>query len=446
MRSQLGAAPAIERLAIEQDLSGDIWPDPHQHARQRRLARPRRTQHHGDRAWTGLQAHLLQDRLCPARCARHHIAYHHLTGRRHATERGVALGVGPEQCFQTQEGAARADKTAPGIDHLIDRRQGTRHQHVGSDHAAGGEFAFDHQQRAGGQCQRLLAVAHPLADCGDAVGKPLCLALAVHVLGMAAAPALAQAGQHAHRLDYLSITHLALQVEVDVERCLGSRFGRGDGAAVAEPGKRRLHQREADRDPAQKGVQEEQHSDVDRCPGRIEECEDAIAGEELAHLGEIIECTLRGGARLAEVGLEAGVEDPGAEHRIEAYASAHQQARARPLGERHHREEEKRDQRHHQQGELAAADQHAVVDLQHVERGGEHQHVGHHAEDAHDEEFTPESVEGGGEFAAPEEAGGCHVGFDRFVCEGAFSVRLPSRAPVQRPVRPGAAGRPAPPG
>ena len=98
--------------------------------------------------------------------------------------------------------------------------------------------------------------------------------------------------------------------------------------------------------------------DIDRRPGGVEEGEDAVAGQELADLGQVAEGALHRRTRLAQVGLEAGIEDAGAQYRIEPNAGTHQQARARPLGQRSHREQEQGDQRHRQQRELAATDHH----------------------------------------------------------------------------------------
>ena len=326
MRPQFGAAPACQRQAVEQHLAGNVGPDAHQHACQRGFARAGRSEHDGDGARGGVEAEPLEDGLGPSGRAGDHVAQHHLPGRRHATQGLVAFGMSLQQFFQAQEGAACADETAPGVHHLVDGREGAGHEHVGGDHAAGGQLAVDHQQRACAQREGLLAVAHPLADGVDAVRQGLRSALPRHVIRMALRPACAQAGEHAHGLDHFGVAQLALQVKIDIERGFGCGLRGRDRAPVPEPRQRRLDQRKADRHPAEEGVEEEQHADIDRRPGRVEEGEDAVAGEELPHFGELIERALRRRPRMAEVGLEAGVEHPRAEHRVQPDTGPHQQA------------------------------------------------------------------------------------------------------------------------
>ena len=221
-------------------------------------------------------------------------------------------------------------------------------------------------------------------------------------------PAVAQVLHHAHGHDGLDVAQLALQVAAGLGLRLGGGFAGGHGAAVAQPDHDTLDQREADGGPAQYRVQQEQHDDVDRHPGGIEEREHALPREELAQVHEVAKRAAGLAAGLLQVRGEAGVEHARAEDFVELLAREHQHARAQPFGAGQHQEQEQGDQRHGEQGQLAAADHDPVEHLQHIQRGRKHQHIGHHAQQRHEHELAPEQPQGPRQLAALEKGRSTH--------------------------------------
>ena len=127
-------------------------------------------------------------------------------------------------------------------------------------------------------------------------------------------------------------------------------------------------------------MHEEQDRHVDRDPGRVEEPEQSVAGEELAQGREILDRLGAGLTESTQIGVEHGGEQPGVERHVEAGADTHQDARAHHLQTAHEQIQPDHQQREDQQGHLAAAGEHAVIDLQHVERRRQQEQIDEGAE------------------------------------------------------------------
>ena len=136
-----------------------------------------------------------------------------------------------------------------------------------------------------------------------------------------------------------------------------------------------------DRDPAEPGMQQESRSHEDRQPGSIAEGNQPRAGEELAQRVDVTQPLHMARAGSPQARAVHCVEGRAGDAGIEQQACAHQHSRTDHLQRRvdqqqgagqHGDPDERRD---------AAAGQHAVVDLQHVERADEHQQVDEEAED-----------------------------------------------------------------
>ena len=158
-------------------------------------------------------------------------------------------------------------------------------------------------------------------------------------------------------------------------------------------------------------MQEEQNRQIHRHPGHIEKCQRAIASYKLPQFDEVLKGALRCRPRTAQIRLKAGIEHAGAERSVQSNANAHQQARPGPFRKCHDAKQEQRDQRHKDQSELAATDQHPVVYLEHVQRGGQHQQVGDHAEQAHNQELVLEKAQCARELTAREKTECLHGRF-----------------------------------
>ena len=130
----------------------------------------------------------------------------------------------------------------------------------------------------------------------------------------------------------------------------------------------------------QKRMQKKQHGDIHKHPGHVKKCEQALPCDELAQLGQVRKCTRRIFLVRVEVLAVTGLKHLRADRAVKAHPHADEQARTQPLGQGTHAKQVHRDDGDKHQGELAATDQHAVIHLQHVDRGGEHEQVGHDAE------------------------------------------------------------------
>jgi hypothetical protein len=129
-------------------------------------------------------------------------------------------------------------------------------------------------------------------------------------------------------------------------------------------------------------MQAEQDGNVERHPGQIEDRSGPAAGEKGPELLEVAERGCRAVPCAAgHAALEIGLEYEGAELRINAAADPREQARAHQLEPT--LEQVNDDHQHDERGERrhAAAREHAVVNLQHEQGAGQHQHVDGAAED-----------------------------------------------------------------
>ena len=135
-------------------------------------------------------------------------------------------------------------------------------------------------------------------------------------------------------------------------------------------------------------MQQENHQDVDRRPGQIEHGVNAGAGDELAEGVEIAQHLARR-RRTLDGAVHGGGEHAPGQQPVEAHARPREHARAHDIeaGECHERRQQHEGE-HHQRG-LARARDHPVVDLQHVERGGEIEQIDGEAEDQRRDEIAP---------------------------------------------------------
>ncbi|MNO68445.1 hypothetical protein D3C76_592770 [compost metagenome] len=197
---------------------------------------------------------------------------------------------------------------------------------------------------------------------------------------MALVPAFVDRRQHAHRLDDLGVAQVVVGIVAGGE---GGLVGFGQGflrGLFGEVGQRHEDQRADQRHQAEQRVDQVGHQQVDRRPGRIEEGEQAIAGEKLPDLRQILQGLGRVAARAIEVALEGGGEHAAVEVHVDAVADPYQHAGADHLQARHQQEQPDHQERQHGQGGDVATDQRPVVHLQHVDRWRQHHDVDDAAE------------------------------------------------------------------
>ncbi len=156
----------------------------------------------------------------------------------------------------------------------------------------------------------------------------------------------------------------------------------------------RQNHRPADSEPAEQRVHDEQDGNVDRHPGRVEEGEEPVAGEKLAHVPQVVQGLRGRGAQAPEGTVEHRVEQPLVEQHVELGADPHQDPRAHQLKAPHYDEQHDEQEREQQKCRLAAAVQHAVVHLQHVDGGCQHQQVDEQAEEPREQERAAAQPQG----------------------------------------------------
>ena len=296
-----------------------------------------------------------------------------------------------------------ADESAPVRDGGFDRRERATHHDGGGDHGAGGQFQPEHEIGAKAEHQRLQQEPQHLRHAAERARDIAQAGGGADVAVVDPAPTLRQRSGHSHCHDGLAAAALGVhhdRAHPGVLRC-GPR-----GAAAGAFGQQR-HRKQRDaaggRREAKPGMNEETDVEEHRYPRHIADGDGAGAGQEGADLIEVTD-RLRA---LAGMPGRDGKADHGAMHSqgealIEQHRRADDDTRADQIENALEcvgadQEDREGDQRGH-----AAAAQDPVVDLQHVQRAGEHQQV----HDAREQSDAPER--------APAIAqGGCHVRMGR---------------------------------
>ncbi len=167
-------------------------------------------------------------------------------------------------------------------------------------------------------------------------------------------------------------------------RVLRERARRLAARTLGEDGHGDQHQSAGKRQHPEPGMDQEAEEQEHRHPRQVDDRDRAGAGEEGADLVEVAQRLVRV-ARIARHDREPHhrAVHGGAEALVEHRGRAHHDARADQVEDALERIGADQEHGERDQGRDAAARQHAVVDLQHVERAGQHQHV-HHAGEQRD--------------------------------------------------------------
>ena len=132
---------------------------------------------------------------------------------------------------------------------------------------------------------------------------------------------------------------------------------------------------------------------VDRRPWRIKEREQAVAGEKLTHLREILQGLGRIASGAVQVALECGGENASIEVHVEAVADPDQHAGAEHFKRGHQQEQAYHQNGQHRQRCDVATDQGSIIDLQHVNGWRQHHDVDDAAETRQGVKTTTKSEE-----------------------------------------------------
>ena len=156
---------------------------------------------------------------------------------------------------------------------------------------------------------------------------------------------------------------------------------------MAEPGHTKLNKCKKDGEPTQKGTEQKDDGNIDRCPRGIEKGNHAVSRKKLANIGQISKCLGHIVPGTVQIGFKTGIEDKRIERFIKPDACPYQKARTQPLGKSHHRIKKEQKKGNHKERQLTAALHHTAINLEHVDCRGQHQHVGNHAENANPQKF-----------------------------------------------------------
>lgn len=134
-------------------------------------------------------------------------------------------------------------------------------------------------------------------------------------------------------------------------------------------------------------MQNEDHRDVDRRPGKIEDRMDAHSGDELA---EGVEITQQLTARPTETrrAIDDCRHDSSSDLLVETDAGARQHAGAYRVEPGQRQEGHQQGNGQHHQRNLAGARDYPVIDLQHVQRAGQIKQIDRQAEHRRGDEIT----------------------------------------------------------
>ena len=129
-------------------------------------------------------------------------------------------------------------------------------------------------------------------------------------------------------------------------------------------------------DEPEPGMEQKAEPEIERQPGQVEERGRADARQEASHRVEVPQRlqALRAGAALQRQG-DDDVEDAGGQLGVEGRPDPGEQALAQEIEHALQPEQEDDENREADQGRDAAARQHPVIDLQHIDRAGQHQDV-----------------------------------------------------------------------
>jgi hypothetical protein len=231
--------------------------------------------------------------------------------------------------------------------------------------------------------QRLDRDAEGLGQRADQAAPAAGACLQPEHLALAGEPALAQAGQHPHGHDRIDIAQAALGLVGGIAGLAVRLRQVGARGQLAPHRQQHQQQRRQHGHGTKPRVEQEHHTDVQGQPRRVEKGEEPGPGEELPQLEQVTQRL--GGCHLAAAGLrllEDGLEGAAGEQMIEPRTGHDQDLRAHPFEPAHQDEQEDRHQRQHEQRRFAAAAEYPVVDLQHVQRRHQQQHIDEEAEKA----------------------------------------------------------------
>ena len=307
--------------------------------------------------------------------------WHRLGLGRHAAQRG----------FERGPAFAGGDDAAPLADDLFERADGAAHQDGGGDHRAGARLALDDEPGADAEDGGLEEEAERLgagAEAGEDAARPGEGGIAAIEQ---ATPAGADSAGHAEGFQHFGVAgHLGRAHRARSLIVLALLHQAGGHAFVERRGGDQ-HDRAEHGPGAEKRVEHEQHDEEERAERYIEHRAGDGARDEAAQGAQVADRPVGRAARIGEAERHGGRGGAVDQRTLEAGGGDAEEARARPFEDGKRAVEDEHEERQRKQGRDRLGGEDPVIDLQHVERAGQHQDVDEQAEAA----GMPEDLPGG---------------------------------------------------
>ena len=385
--------PVPKIRAVDPHRAVGDGPDARDGPDQGRFARRARTDHPHDAAGLQPEAHAMQDGGRRAG-GRDHQAVD-LDQAARARQREARRLVPDARHHLRQAGVAGAGgrEALPVADDRLDRRERPAQDDRGRDHRTGRDLAADGEVGPEAEDHRLQEHAGELRRRRDEAGAVARARLQQDRLVVASVPARAQGGEHAHRPQNLTVPEGRARLLAGLAGDLARRVERSPRGDLGQEGQSEERAAAEERHPAEPGVQDEAGDQEQQGPGQVAEGEERAARQELAQAVDVPQARLVAGPWPQQSGPVHDLEGGAGDLPIEDHAGPHQEARPEHLEGGVDRQREGGDRRDADKRRLVPAQEHAVVNLQHVQGADEEQQVREEGEDQNRHENGPDRAQ-----------------------------------------------------
>ncbi len=399
--AELVFVPAVDVGAVQAHRTAQRRPQPHELPCERGLATGRRADHRQHVAGAERESDSLQNRRACAGRAGDELLDLQLPARRGQGHCRAALRNVLQQLAQPRPGIAHMDHALPLRHGLEQGREHAPAQNRADDHHpfAAIEPVVQQQPAAQTQQQRAQGVLQQLAQRLEAARAFRRRCLQTQDGALRFLPAALQMAQHSHGFDDLGIAQTVVGILLGRDGLAVGLREQRPGASLVGPGDRDLQGREHYGRPTQDRTDEKQQQHHHQRDRRFHPGQQRGRVEEIANELEVMERLRRAPGDLLQACRKDGVEDAFTELCIEAYACRAHDFAARPFEHFHQCVGAEHGEGQHQQGDMVAAVDHPVVDLEHVDRRREHEQARQQAEATRAQKIRSERNQGLVQFA-----------------------------------------------
>jgi hypothetical protein len=282
----------------------------------------------------------------------------------------------------------------PRADDQLQRREGARAQDRRGNNAAGGDLLLHRQIGAKTQSRRLQHQARKLGDRGIIGVRGACLVQRIVEFHARLELALDKPGLHAKRARRFALVRVGRLQRIHRTGSFFVRLHRPLHGALIDERDHDQTNTAKQRQRANPWMNEEADGDVDRRPWRIDSRHRWRPAQRTAQRVELTQ-NMRLTCRTAPLALQRRQQHLRREQPVQPARHHQQQAHPRAVQERQHRQTREQHQRQVNERQQAAGRQHSVIDLEHVDGGGEVEQVQAGAEQDHEADVTAARVERG---------------------------------------------------